>query len=101
MDGICDISCLGSNEYTCYQATIYVPDDEYQGLELECGGENEGCGSIGPYIQCDGTTNITALEYEESRWRCDDFDCCPLPQETISCEAGTDCQVKNLLLSGD
>ena len=91
-DGSCDITCLQPN--ACNSGIISVPSRVYKGLNVNCGDDeiNSGCNSV--KIDCPGAyLGDSFLEYRENGWSCNNFECCPIEWQNISCDANSNCQV--------
>ena len=102
-DGLCDITCLQPN--ACNSGIISVPSRVYQGLNVNCGDDeiNSGCNSV--KIDCPNNDfhggnplSDSFLEYSENGWSCNNFQCCPITWQYISCDTNSNGQVTMLSL---
>ena len=88
----CNIQCLDTS--SCSGTQIYISDDSYNDLGLQCSSsDSTSCSSA--VLNCLDTGYSTTMSYDsdDTSWSCGTFGCCPLYDGNITCSSGTDCEV--------
>eukprot|EP01083_Nonionella_stella_P072250 194655_1 len=88
----CNIYCTGDN--ACRNANCHVPtrwDKTLNSAYLCSNTSSYVC--EGANVVCQDTDLTSALVFNDSKWECADYGCCPYESVTISCVPGLSCQI--------